>query len=52
MIHKTYEYLAMFAVHTHSYFTITCQRTYNTMIFPRGSTVMYQWEIHCYIIIN
>jgi hypothetical protein len=34
-----YEYLATFAVHMHSHFTITCQRTYNTMTFPCGSTV-------------
>jgi hypothetical protein len=39
MISMTYEYLAMFAVHMHSHFTITHQRTYNTTIFPCGSTV-------------
>lgn len=38
-ISMTYDYLAMFAVHTHSHFTITHQRIYNTMIFPCGSTV-------------
>lgn len=34
-----YEYLAMFAVHTQSHFTITRQRTHNTMTFPCRSTV-------------
>jgi len=29
----------MFAVHMHSHFTTTCQRTYNTIIFSCGSTV-------------
>lgn len=38
-ISMIYEYLAMSAVHTHSHFTITPQRTYNTMTFPCRSTV-------------